>query len=216
MNIKKIIKESLENDWSWAQFDPIEPRKKGDIRVGDTYTVYGYNYDVRYVLEILEVTDDEVIYKILVTADEVDEPVGSIQSTELNHARRLVTQDNHWVLTDYYGKSFIKESEENDFDWIKEIEPDVESLARKALSKSNNFIVETEYYGNNLYNIEFYASDGSGRYFGVNSSDTENSFITYEDIVEQARKDLEACYVNNVSEEIIEEYRELYNLLKNS
>jgi hypothetical protein len=216
--IKKIIRESLDNDWAWTQFDPIEPRKKGDIMVGDIYTVYGNNYSVRYVLEILEVFDDEVLYKILVTADEVDEPVGGIQSTELNHTIRLITQDNHWVLTDYRGKGLvdIKESEKDDFDWIKEIEPDVESLAHKALSKSNNFIVETEYYGNNLYNIEFYASDGSGRYFGVNSSDTENSFITYEDIVEQARKDLEACYVNNVSEEIIEEYRELYNLLKNS
>jgi len=107
MNIKKIIKESLDNDWSWAQFDPIEPRKKGDIRVGDIYTIYGSEYSVRYVLDVLEVTDDEVIYKILVTSGEENEPVGGIQSTELDHAKRLVTQDNHWVLTDYYGKGLV-------------------------------------------------------------------------------------------------------------
>jgi len=323
MNLKKIIKESLEDDWSWAQFEPVEPRKKGDIRVGDIYTIYGNGsgYSVRYVLEIVEVTDDEVIYKILVTADEEDEPVDSIQSTELNHARRLVTQDNHWVLTDYYGKSFIKESKEddwgwtktdptlgelfdyglinegdklwvkgytkindwdkeedkvyldgwfiidyleddftnvgyrtskeicdvlnccevgqfleidkdlvvykvereestlkesNDFDWIKEIEPDVESLVKMALSKSNNFKVETTYHGSKLHEIEIYASDGSGRYFGIETSNTQNNFITYEDVLEKARKELEFCHREGVHQEITNEYQELYNLLYES
>ena len=233
--IKKIIRESLDSDWSWTQFEPVEPRKKGEVRVGDVYTIYGSDESIRYVLEIVknndynniyDYEDDEdedddgsgtIHYKIHVTADEEDEPVGSISTVNKKRAERLIVQDNHWVLTDSLDKGFnpLKEEAEDDLDWIKEIEPDVESLAHKALSKSNNFIVETEYYGNNLYNIEFYASDGSGRYFGVNSSNTENSFITYEDIVEQARKDLESCYTNNVSEEIMEEYRELYNLLKN-
>jgi hypothetical protein len=214
MNLKKIIKESLDNDWGWTQFDPVEPRKRGDIRVGDIYTIYGSEYSVRYVLDVLEVTDDEVIYKILVTSDEEDEPVGSIQSTELDHAKRLVTQDNHWVLTDSYDKGFeLKES--NDFDWIKDIGPDVESLVKMALSKSNNFKVETTYHGSKLHRIEIYASDGSGRYLGIEASDTKNNFITYDDVLEKAEKALEYCYSEYVSESITEEYKELYNLLMN-
>ena len=321
MNLKKIIRESLDSDWSWTQFDPIEPRKKDDIRVGDVYTVYGRNNIIRYVLEIVEVTDKDVFYKMLVTSNEVGEPVDSIQSTELSHAKRLVVWDKHWVLTDSYDKGFeLKESEEddwgwtktdptlgelfdyglinegdklwvkgytkindwdkdedkvyldgwfiidylgddftnvgyrtskeicdvlncgevgqfleidrdlvvykvekeesalkesNDFDWIKDIGPDVESLIKMALSKSNNFKVETTYYGNKLHEIEIYASDGSGRYFGIQTSNTKNYFITYEDVLEKAKEELEYCYRENVPENITEEYKELYDLLKN-
>ncbi len=97
MNLKKIIRETIKNsedDWSWVNFDPIEPRKKGEIRVGDVYTIYGSGYEIRYQLEVTEFLGDEVMYQLLITSDEEDEPSGSIQSTEFDNAKNLI-KDNY-------------------------------------------------------------------------------------------------------------------------
>ena len=136
MNIKKIIREEL--DWEWTQFEPIEPREEGDIRVGDVYTIYDREYNIRYVFEIIEITDDRIFYEILVT-DDVYEPVGSIISTELKHGKTLVLND-FWILTDYHGKSFIKESEGDEFDWIRKSEPiDLDKEVKDYVD--NDFVV---------------------------------------------------------------------------
>ena len=136
MNIKKIIREEL--DWEWTQFEPIEPREEGDIRVGDVYTIYDREYNIRYVFEIIEITDDRIFYEILVT-DDVYEPVGSIISTELKHGKTLVLND-FWILTDYHGKGFIKESEEDGLDWIRKSEPiDLDKEVKDYVD--NDFVV---------------------------------------------------------------------------
>ncbi len=129
MNIKKIIREIIENtedDWSWANFDPIKPRKKGEIRVGDVYTIYGNEYEIRYQLEITEVDGDLVMYEILITSNGEEEPVGEIDDTEHENAKRLI-KNGYWVLTNSFDIN-LTESEEggvDPFDWIRESDPSI-------------------------------------------------------------------------------------------
>ena len=130
MNLKKIIRETIKNsedDWSWANFDPIEPRKKGEIRVGDVYTIYGSGYEIRYRLEVTEFLGDEVMYQLLITSDEEEEPYGSIQSTEFDNAKNLI-KDNYWVLTSSLDGNLTESEEEgvNPFAWIRDVIPPVQ------------------------------------------------------------------------------------------
>jgi len=101
MSLKKIIRESLESDWEWTKFEPIEPRKPGEVRVGDIYTIYGNNYHVRYILEIIDILENRIYYKILESPDEEDgdEPIGSIHSIGKNNAKNLIVDQGYWKLT---------------------------------------------------------------------------------------------------------------------
>jgi len=121
MNLKKIIKETINNvedDWSWAKFDPVEPRKEGEIRVGDVYTIYGNGYEIRYQLEVTEFLDDEVMYQLLITSDEEEEPSGSIQSTEFDNAQNLI-RSGYWKLTSSFDVNLNESEEEDEWGWVK-------------------------------------------------------------------------------------------------
>lgn len=230
--IKKIIRESLDNDWSWTEFEPVEPRKKGEVRVGDVYTIYGSDESIRYVLEIVKnndynsMIDDEVDYdddddyddsgtihyKIHVTADEEDEPVGGIRTVTKKRAERLIVQDNHWVLTDSLDRTFnpLKEEVEDDLDWVREVLP-VGEMVIDALKSDERYRVITEYDDRgNLIELEIYDNYDSGRFFGVDNK----NIISYSDVLEQSKKSLDFCFENNNSEEITEQYQQIYNLLK--
>lgn len=100
MNLKKIIRESLEDEWGWAKFEPIEPRKPGEVRIGDIYTIYGNNYHVRYVLEIVSILGDKIWYTILESEDaDEDEFVGSKHSIDKHAAKNLIIDQGYWKLT---------------------------------------------------------------------------------------------------------------------
>jgi hypothetical protein len=220
MNIKKIIREELDDDWSWTKTDPTlgELFDYGLINEGDKLWVKGYTkindwdkeedkvyLDGWFIIDYLGDDFTNVGYR---TSKEICDVLNcGVVGQFLEIDRDLV------VYKVEREESTLKES--NDFDWIKDIGPDVESLVKMALSKSNNFKVETTYHGSKLHRIEIYASDGSGRYLGIEASDTKNNFITYDDVLEKAEKALEYCYSEYVSESITEEYKELYNLLMN-
>lgn len=224
--IKKIIRESLDSDWSWTQFDPVQPRKKGEIKVGDVYTIYGSDKSIRYVLEIVDISsnpfedeDDEgdngggtVRYEIIVSPDLDDEPVGSIQITSGDRAKRLVKDDEYWILTDSLDKGFIGESYD-DLNWIKETIP-VGEMVIDALKSNKRYDVITEYDNNgNLIELEIYDTYDSGRFFGVDYENITYENITYSDVLKKSKESLDFCFENNNSEEITEQYQQLYNLL---
>jgi hypothetical protein len=165
--IKKIIKESLNSDWEWAQFEPIEPRKEGNIKVGDIYTIYGNSYIVRYVLEIVAIDEENVDYKILVSADEELEPVGSIQSEEIDYVKKLITVDKYWTLTDYNEKSWsMNESEDDSLDWIKQhsFHLDLMSQNQKKINSLSEvkkilFNPSVKTYNQEFKNVAYYLED---------------------------------------------------------
>lgn len=222
MNLKKIIRESL-GDWDWTQFDPVEPRKEGEVRIGDVYTIYSPDKTtIRYVFEIVEISSDEyegydeegdnsgstVKYKMIVTTNNQEEPVGSIQTTSEGRAKRLIIE-GYWILTDSLDKGFIGENYD-DLTWIKETVP-VGEMIIDALKSNKLYFVTTDYDDKgDLIALEIHASDGSGRFFGLTHKN-----ITYDDVLEESKDQLRLCYENNTSDGIIQEYRELYNLLNN-
>jgi len=225
--IKKIIRESLDNDWSWTEFEPVEPRKKGEVRVGDVYTIYDSNESIRYVLEIVKtddynsMIDDEddedddydgsgtIHYKIHVTADEEDEPVGGIRTVTKKLAERLIVQDNHWVLTDSLDKGFIGENYD-DLSWIKETLP-IGEMVKDVLKSDERYRVVTEYDDKvNLIELDIYDRYDSGRFFGVHNE----NIISYSDVLEKSKESFNFCLDNGSSEEITRQYQQIYNLLK--
>lgn len=221
MNLKKIIRESL-GDWDWTQFDPVEPRKEGEVRIGDVYTIYSPDKStIRYVFEIVEISSDEyegydeeddnggiVEYKMIVTQDDELEPVGSIQTTSEGRAKRLIIE-GYWILTDSLDKGFIGENYD-DLTWIKETVP-VGEMIIDALKSNKLYDVRTDYDDKgDLIDLEIHASDGSGRFFGITYKN-----ITYNDVLEESKDQLIFCYENNTNNDITQEYRELYNLLNN-
>jgi hypothetical protein len=227
--IKKIIRESLDNDWSWTEFEPVEPRKKGEVRVGDVYTIYDSNESIRYVLEIVKIDDynsmiddedDEdddydgsgtIHYKIHVTADEEDEPVGGIRTVTKKRAKRLIVRDNHWVLTDSLDRTFnpLKEEVEDDLDWMRDVLP-VGEMVIDALKSDERYRVITEYDDrSNLIELEIYDKYDSGRFFGIVYKN-----ISYSDVLEKSKESFNFCLDNDSSEEITRQYQQIYNLLK--
>jgi len=136
VNLKKIIKETIddtEDPWSWAKFDPVEPRKKSEIRVGDVYTIYGNDHEryIRYQIEVTEINGYEVVYEVLITSDEEEEPTGSIQSTEFDNAKRLI-KDNYWVLTSSLDGNLNESEEGDEWGWTKG-DPTLEELIGSGL-----------------------------------------------------------------------------------
>jgi hypothetical protein len=227
--IKKIIRESLDNDWSWTEFEPVKPRKKGEVRVGDVYTIYDSNESIRYVLEIVKIDDynsmiddedDEdddydgsgtIHYKIHVTTDEEDEPVGGIRTVTKKRAKRLIVRDNYWVLTDSLDKIFnpLKEEAEDDLDWMREVLP-VGEMVIDALKSDERYRVITEYDDKgNLIELEIYDRYDSGRFFGIVYKN-----ISYSDVLEKSKESFNFCLDNDSSEEITRQYQQIYNLLK--
>ena len=151
-------------------------------------------------------------YKIHVTADEEDEPVGGIRTVTKKRAERLIVQDNHWVLTDSLDRTFnpLKEETEDDLDWVREVLP-VGEMVIDALKSDERYRVVTEYDDRgNLIELEIYDNYDSGRFFGVDNK----NIISYSDVLEQSKKSLDFCFENNNSEEITEQYQQIYNLLK--
>lgn len=209
MNLKKIIKESLENDWGWTQFEPIQPRKPGEVRIGDIYTIYGNNYHVRYVLEIVSILGNTIWYTILETEDgDEDEFVGSKHSVSKTQAKELILYQGYWKLTYSEDNNFIYENDES-LKWIKDIIP-VEQMVKDALRPNPLYRVETKYDDYHyLIELEIYATDGSGRFFGV-----EGDNVSYTDVLNASYHEFKYCVDSgNTPQKITDEYRELYNLL---
>jgi hypothetical protein len=89
-----------EDGLEWM--DNIQPRKDGEVRVGDIYNVGNGTYPPSYVVTITSVSHDEVCYEIMENnngnVEDDEEPVGSIHCENPKLIKRLIIEDEYWQL----------------------------------------------------------------------------------------------------------------------